>query len=164
MIGCCIPRTEGRCIQRAVLSVLPTGNYAQRFSPAATATPPETCLAAVCGEGSAPAPLAFRVWSPTTQPREPRLTPGSDEIHRARSHVGGRGMRNAAPRRPGRLCMTLRQQQPLKQLIKWELQSDKELAELGKTCAHLVEAHLVNDRFHFKDIVRKQRNSPFPII
>src|SRR5258708_17793160 len=56
------------------------------------------------------------------------------------------------------------EQQSLKQLIEWQLQTDKKLAEFGEPSAHVVETHLINNRLHFEDILSKQRDAPFPII
>src|SRR5260370_3950372 len=56
------------------------------------------------------------------------------------------------------------EQQSLKQLIEWQLQTDKKLAEFGEPSAHAVETHLINNRLHFEDILSKQRDAPFPII
>jgi hypothetical protein len=56
------------------------------------------------------------------------------------------------------------QQQPLKQLVERELQPDEEIAEFGKTSAHVVKTHLVDDRLHVEDIMGKQGDAPFPVI
>src|SRR5258708_16718337 len=56
------------------------------------------------------------------------------------------------------------EQQSLKQLIEWQLQTHKKLAEFGEPNAHVVETHLINNRLHFEDILSKQRDAPFPII